>query len=441
MNKQLTLIFLSIGAIIGWGCFVLPGDFFLPEAGLLGSTLALAVGAVLMMVVAACFGCLLNSEGVDTVAHAVIRTLGRQHAFIYYWFITLTYLSIVALNANTVSLLARQVLGDSLSIAPLYEVQGWVVYLGEILVVYAVLFMIYLIDSRKGGGLFRLQNLITFLLIGSVAFIAGKGLGDVELAQRSVDLTFGSWSGFLSILVTTPWAFIGFDIIPQVSRSLGVSKRSSFILMYVAILSGLVIYLVMNLVTSLGVGQEIQSGVQLSWATGEAVESLVGSMGVQVLLLAMAMAVLAGVNGFFIGSRQLILEMIRTGVVASKEREESRLNRLITWGIFLVVAVTPWMGRPVLMWIVNMASLGACVSFLYAGVCCFRRFTSIRIRCLAVLCSAIAVVFLALMLVPFSPIFLAKESLLMLLFWCVLGFYFQQKNKSAGHPAVVVATA
>ena len=43
---------LALGAIIGWGCFVLPGNAFLPKAGPLGTALGMLIGASLILVIA-----------------------------------------------------------------------------------------------------------------------------------------------------------------------------------------------------------------------------------------------------------------------------------------------------------------------------------------------------------------------------------------------------
>ena len=45
---------LALGSIVGWGCFVLPGDMFLPQAGPVGTLLGFFVGACLISFVAAC---------------------------------------------------------------------------------------------------------------------------------------------------------------------------------------------------------------------------------------------------------------------------------------------------------------------------------------------------------------------------------------------------
>lgn len=37
---------LALGAIIGWGCFVLPGTTFLPKAGPAGTAVGMLIGAL-----------------------------------------------------------------------------------------------------------------------------------------------------------------------------------------------------------------------------------------------------------------------------------------------------------------------------------------------------------------------------------------------------------
>ena len=42
---------LSLGCIIGWGAFVMPGTTFLPVAGPLGTVVAMAISAAVMLVI------------------------------------------------------------------------------------------------------------------------------------------------------------------------------------------------------------------------------------------------------------------------------------------------------------------------------------------------------------------------------------------------------
>jgi len=42
---------LAFGCAVGWGAFVMPGNLFLPEAGPLGTVLAMLIGAAIMILI------------------------------------------------------------------------------------------------------------------------------------------------------------------------------------------------------------------------------------------------------------------------------------------------------------------------------------------------------------------------------------------------------
>ena len=56
MNQRgltpLTLWALAFGCCIGWGSFIMPGTTFLPNAGTAGTTIAILLGALVMILIA-----------------------------------------------------------------------------------------------------------------------------------------------------------------------------------------------------------------------------------------------------------------------------------------------------------------------------------------------------------------------------------------------------
>ena len=58
--SELDVWSLALGAIIGWGCFVLPGNKFLNDAGPLGTAIALSIGALIMIFIARSYGVLIH---------------------------------------------------------------------------------------------------------------------------------------------------------------------------------------------------------------------------------------------------------------------------------------------------------------------------------------------------------------------------------------------
>ena len=51
---------LALGAMIGFGCFVLPGNSFLPKAGPLGTAVGLLIGALMVMTISISFSYLVR---------------------------------------------------------------------------------------------------------------------------------------------------------------------------------------------------------------------------------------------------------------------------------------------------------------------------------------------------------------------------------------------
>ena len=58
--RPLEVLALALGAIVGWGCFVLPAIRFLPDAGPLGTVIAFLVGAGFQCIVALSYSFLIK---------------------------------------------------------------------------------------------------------------------------------------------------------------------------------------------------------------------------------------------------------------------------------------------------------------------------------------------------------------------------------------------
>ena len=80
---------LALGCMIGWGCFVLPGDF-LVTAGPVGATIGITLGGLLMILISCSYGLMVTRfpfAGGEFVYAYV--TAGPHHAYVCGWFLTL----------------------------------------------------------------------------------------------------------------------------------------------------------------------------------------------------------------------------------------------------------------------------------------------------------------------------------------------------------------
>ncbi|MBR6916725.1 MAG: APC family permease, partial [Clostridia bacterium] len=130
---------LAFGCSVGWGAFVMPGGTFLPIAGPLGTALGMALGAAIMLVIAANYHFLMNRYPADGGGAYTFTKLcfGYDHGFLSAWFLILTYVAIIWANATALPLIARTLLGGVFQFGFHYEIAGFHIYFGEILLVIA----------------------------------------------------------------------------------------------------------------------------------------------------------------------------------------------------------------------------------------------------------------------------------------------------------------
>src|SRR5699024_8676032 len=193
----------AYGSSIGWGAFILPGDW-LASSGTLGATLGITIGGLLMLIIAVAYGALTAKFTVSGGEFAFTYVgFGKYFGFIASWFIVLGFICFVALNASefcilfiflmheelavcylsfiyyevvyivsfflsqiqllsnilsvslnasVYSLLFKFVLPDLLEVGYLYTIAGWDVYIMEVILSTAVL-VIFAYISSKGSGL------------------------------------------------------------------------------------------------------------------------------------------------------------------------------------------------------------------------------------------------------------------------------------------------
>ena len=111
MKKQMRpidVLAVALGSIIGWGCFVMPGNSFLPAAGPIGTFIGLFLAAVMAWIIAQSYSFLIRKYPVEGGEFEyVTQAFGKKHAFICGWFLVLAYISFIPLNGTAIGLITR----------------------------------------------------------------------------------------------------------------------------------------------------------------------------------------------------------------------------------------------------------------------------------------------------------------------------------------------
>lgn len=434
---------IALGSAVGWGAFVLPSDW-MDTAGPLGALLGLTIGGGLMIVVGVSYGFLAQSFPVSGGAFAyTLVGFGRTHAYICAWFMTLGYVSIVALNASALGLLAKRVIPQVAEQGYLYTIAGWDVYLGEVLIATAALVLFAVLNVIGSGDSARLQFYMCVLMIGAVVLILGGVLWSPEGKFANMQPLFNpntpAIAGILAIVAIAPWAFIGFDNIPQTAEEFSFPASKSFSLIVWSLVAATGLYLAMILATAAGAPWQDALAQAPVWLTADVVSNAMGPIGLLLLCLAAFMGIATGLNGFYMAGSRVMLAMGRAQMIPSifsrvHPKRGTPSNGI--WFVLVVCLVAPWFGRTALSWIVDMASIGFTFAFAYTCLCAFRMFrwsgrpelvpgsASTPRKLLAAAGVAVALVFTVLLLAPGSPAQLSVPSMIAMGAWILIGFVF-----------------
>ena len=441
---------LALGCIIGFGCFVLPGDF-LDTAGPMGAAIGVGLGGLAMLVIARSYGLMVSVLPVAGAEFAyAYHACGRYHAYVCGWLLTLGYLSIVPLNATALGVLGRFLVPEVFARGYLYTVVGFDVFVGEVLLASASIVMVGVFHYRGVHGVGGLQVLLTSLLVGSVLVIGiGTSFSDVASVDnwRPVFASGRSPLGaVLAIVAISPWLYVGFDTLPQAAEEFDFSPRRGRQLMVWSIVAGAAMYAVLILATaSVMPWQRLVAGDPL-WATGVTVRNSLGTVGIVVLATAVVTAVTTGINGFFMATSRLMFSMGRARLLPRWFARVHPTHGTPTNAIAftaVVSLVAPWFGREAIVWIVDMSAVGTAFGYAYTCVAAYLvardagQGVSSREQSVAVAGALLSATFIILLCVPGMPAFMAAPSWMALAAWVSLGcaFYLVRARDYAAVPA------
>lgn len=451
LEKQLSSMnvwALALGCIIGWGAFVMPGNTFLPKAGPGGTVIAMAIAVAIMIVIALNYNYMINKFPVAGGEFIYTKQcFGEKHAFACSWFLGLSYLAIVPLNATALSLIGRNLMNNVFQVGFHYSVAGYDVYLGEILLAVSAL-IIFAWLSIKGvkfaGGF---QTILAVTLVGGVLLIAIAALVSPKASFGNLVPVFNpnqtSVSAVLSVVAVAPWAFVGFDTVPQAAEEFDFSPKKSKFIMIIAIIFGAMVYIVLNTVTAMVIPEGYASWTEyiediqnldglISLPTFHAAYMLIGKVGVVFLGISVCAAILSGIVGFYMATSRLFYSMSVEGVLPKwfgklDPKYNTPKNAIIF--VLLISIIAPFLGRTALNWIVEMSSTGAAIGYGYTSLSALKLALKEKnkgVIITGIIGTVFSCVFLVLLLVPIKMFgcSLGRESYLCFGVWIVLGIVF-----------------
>lgn len=451
--SPLNVLALAFGCIIGWGAFVMPANTFLPKAGPLGTLIGMALAALIMIVIALNYNYMIErypiAGGEFTYTQ---KSFGKNHAFVCAWFLGLSYATLVPLNATALALIGRNLLNNIFQVGFHYTVAGYDVYLGEILLAVAAILLFGFLSIRgvKFAGSFQL--LLTIMLIGGVLIIGAAALISPKATLENLSPAFNTsgskLGGMLAVLAVAPWAFVGFDTVPQAAEEFNFSPKKTKVIMAISIIFGAAVYVILNTVTAAVVPDGFASWAEYIESAGElsgleslptfyAAYQLLGNAGLLIIGLAVLGAILSGIIGFYMATSRLLYSLSTEKVLPAWFGElhpQTKTPHHAIAFLMILSLIAPFFGRTTLGWLVDMSSLGAAIGYAYTSAAAFKHAKAKGDKGIMVtgLIGTIAgIIFAVLLLVPIPGLncSLGNESYICLVVWTVLGIVFYVSTK------------
>lgn len=467
---------IAFGCIIGWGSFINPGKKFLPNSGVAGTAIAMLLGALVMIIISFSYAYMIpkypKAGGEFTFTKACF---GRNAAFLCGWFLVAAYLTNVPMNSTAIGLIVDGLDGsaDILKFGFHYTIAGFNIYMGEMLFAMAILLLFGILNilGVKKAGI--VQTILVVLLGASVIVLTTAAL----LSNKAVINNVEPWWGFdksaaiaaatggtysnvsefahsgttaiiSSILATfaiAPWAFVGFDTIPQAAEEFNFSYRKVSFIMIIAILFGCFVYVSNNTIAAAALENWpdlIVYSEGTPWLLLSAAQRLLGIPGTVLIGIAVSCAVLSGIMGFYMAASRLMYSMAKDGYLpAIFGKIDSKYGTPKNAMLFcmLISLSGPILGREALGWFVDMSAIGASIGF---GFTCLSTLVTLKrseehkpfIKGMACLGAIFSAIFVILQLIPIpglDGVHFGNESYILLLVWILIGttFYVMKIRK------------
>ena len=441
---------IAFGCTVGWGAFFMPGSTFLPAAGPLGSLIGMLIGVVIMLMIGANFSFLMRQKpGTGGVYTYTKEALGRNHAFLCAWFLSLSYLAVLFLNAISLFTVIRTVFANTLQIGyRSYNIGGNVITLGEVGASIVALSCVGLLFINAKPLLQRLQTILAIILLAGVLFVTALCLphigsfGNLSAGASAGGIgMFGIQAGsrplaVFSIAMLTPFAFFGFEVISLETVHFKFKVNLSRWIIIASILLSGIVYISLTLISVCAAPDNYTSWqayiADLGRLTGLpsvpsffSAEAIIGNAGLWAIALAALAAILTSMIAAYRATTRMLSTMAEDHLLSEKF---SKTNHSILF-IMVIAILISILGKNILDCFMELASLGAVFGFGYTSMAAWKLARQKGSRLFAATGAAgtiASVIFAVVNLVPKLTVMdmMGPEAFLLLSIWCLLGLLF-----------------
>ncbi len=358
---------LAFGAMIGWGWVVLTSNWIM-QGGVLGAIIAFLIGGFVVSLVGLTYSELTSAMPKVGGEHVFsYRGLGINASFLCTWFIILGYVSVCGFEAVAFPVVLEHLIPLTHDGNPIWTINGSPIHLDMIVIGVAGSLLIGFVNYIGVKSAAFLQTIFTgfILLVGLMLIIGSFFYTGSPVESSEVWDTSKLSVGLISVIIMTPFMFVGFDVIPQAAEEINLPYKKIGQILIISVILAVVWYvaIIYSVGTTLN-KDELSTG---ALASADAMQRIYGAKWAKdLLVLAGLLGILTSWNSFFIGTTRSIYAMGHSGMLPKffaylHPKHKSPVNAIIFVTATSIFAT--FFGKTALEWLVNAGSLGIVISW------------------------------------------------------------------------------
>lgn len=363
------LVALAFGAAIGWAWVVLSGEW-LQMGGTLGAILGFVIGGVMVFFVGMTYSELCPAMPRCGGEHIfTLRALGFNWSFVCSWALTLSYLGVVAFEACSLPSVLGHILPQMYT-GYAYSVAGMDIYIPFIVVgvLGAIVLTVFNYIGIQFASWLQQALSLVILAVGLLLVVAAFTAGDVSNAQP---LLSDGGNGILAVAVITPFFMVGFDVIPQATEEADIAPKRVARLMLFSIVLAAAWYCLILLCVSVLMPHEGILSADLCTADALSRAWHGNPMARTIVVFGGMCGILTSWNAFLAAGSRVLYAMAQSRMLPAwfgrlHPKYNTPSNAVLFIGAFSALA--PFLGKQLLSWISNAASLTTVIAYCLVAV-------------------------------------------------------------------------
>jgi basic amino acid/polyamine antiporter, APA family len=415
---------LAFGTMIGVGWLVLMDDW-LGRGGPFGAMLAFGIGGVLLLPVGYVYG-----EWVKRLPDAAGEAAYTAEVFppvvSYFtgWIMLLAYFIVCPWEAVAVGKLAGYLI-PSLNSIELYRIEGQPVFLPRLLLGILLTLFLGVLNYRGIRGSATFQGWATTTVLVLFAIVAFGSATHGSVRNMHPGFSAAPLVSILLVLQIVPYFMTGFESVPKVAEEAHreFPSQGFFRAIVLALFVGSAFYVAA--IAAVSFAAPWQSLLGKRFATAAAFGQAMGTQWpVRLILIAAISGLFQCFNGNFVAASRLLFSFGRRGTIPTRFAEiHPRFQTPSTAIIGVTVATLAglFLGDALLVPVTEVGSMASACGWLAASLSLFLIESRLRVRLVAALGVFVALLLIAMKLVPKFPGHFTGAEWIALAVWLFLG--------------------